>query len=90
MDAKRYTVEFSHKALKELQTILRDLPEKKLVRKLINAIENKVQILEYAPRLYPKIPRMDELGRSFRKIVLKKYIIFYTIDENRNKIEIKW
>jgi len=86
MDNKRYTVEFSYKALKELKTILNDLPKKKMGQKLINSIENKAQILEYAPKLYPKIEKSDELGRNFRKIVLNKYILLYTADENKKKI----
>lgn len=88
MDTSTNEVEFSDKALKELKKILNDLPQKKLKQKLINDIESKLKILEYAPKLYPKIQKIDGLGRSYRKIVLKKYIIFYTIDENKNKLYI--
>ena len=61
MSAKKYTVQFTHKALKEIKMILDDFQEKKLVKRLINIIECKVEILENNPKLYPKIQKTDEI-----------------------------
>lgn len=88
MDNRGYEIEFTDKAFKELKKILHNLSKKNLVLKLIKDIEYKIRILEYTPQLYPKIEKIDELGRTFRKIILKKYIIFYTIDENKKKLYI--
>lgn len=88
MDTRKYKVLFSYTGWRELTKALDYISNDKNVQKLLNKIENKIQLLEYTPKLYPKIEKTDQLGRIFRKIVVKQYIILYTIDETENEVYI--
>lgn len=49
-------------------------------------VEEEVQKLKYAPKIHAEIEKVDELKRTYRKIVIKNYVILYTIDEENNVI----
>ena len=92
MDIKKYKVLFTITGWQELVNtfnyISNNLLKRKVSQKLMNKIEDKINLLEYTPKIYPKIERKDELGRVFRKIALKQNVILYTIDENEREVYI--
>ena len=56
--------------------------------KIFNQIIQKLQQLESMPQLFAKTEQCDELGRRYRKIIIKQYIILYCIDEQKKHIYI--
>ena len=55
---------------------------------IFDEILTKLKQLEYMPQLYAKTEKCDELGKIYRKIIIKQYIILYSIDEQENCIYI--
>lgn len=44
-------------------------------------MKENVLALEWLPRLYSKIEKKDRLEREYRRMVIKNYVLLYTIDE---------
>ena len=88
MDIK-YKVIITPTALKEINKIYtyisEDLYAKSAAIKLMQQVEDQVQRLKYMPQIHTKIEKYDSLKRIYRRIVIKNFIILYTIDEE-NKI----
>ena len=38
------------------------------------------------PKIYPKIEISNELQREYRRIIIKNYIILYTIEEENKRV----
>ena len=53
---------------------------------LLSEILKIIDILEYSPFIYPKIIRYKSLGKNYRKITIKNYVIVYDVDETNNKV----
>ena len=47
-------------------------------------MEESIQSLKHSPKLYAEIDKSDELKRIYRRIVIKNFVILYTIDENNS------
>lgn len=52
------------------------------VEDFMELVETKIEELKYNPRIHVEIEKFDELQRRYRRIVVKKYIILYTIEED--------
>lgn len=89
MGTEQYKIIITPTAFKEINKIYdyisEDLYAKNAARDIMQRIENTIQKLKYAPKIYMQIEKTDELKRSYRRIVIKKYVILYTIDE-KNKV----
>lgn len=92
MDIKKYKVSFSRTALLEIRQIYSHISDKILnsrsSKNTMKKLENKIELLKYAPKIYSQIEKNDSLGRRYRKMVLEKYIILYTIVENKREVYI--
>lgn len=56
--------------------------QKKQQKTWCGKVEKSIQSLEHSPKLYAEIDKSDELKRIYRRIVIKNFVILYTIDEN--------
>lgn len=92
MHIKKYKIivlpQFKNEFYKIFGHVYGDSKQHKIYYKLVNQIKRKVQQLEDMPKIYVKTQACDELGRRYRKIIVKQYIILYSIDEQENKIYI--
>lgn len=90
MDTKQYKVIITPTAYKEINKIYdyitEDLYAKNAAKRLMEKVEEEVQKLKYAPKIHTEIEKFDELKRSYRRIVIKNYMILYTIDEENNVV----
>lgn len=88
MDTNKYKVIITPTAFKEINRIydylLTDLYAETATEDLMKLVETEVQNLKQSPRIHTEIEKFDELDRRYRRIVLKKYIILYTIDEENS------
>ena len=92
MGTKQYKVIITPTAYKEINRIYdyitEDLYAECAASRLMQKIEQEVQRLKKAPRIHSKIPKYDELKRKYRRIVIKNYVILYTIDEENKTVYI--
>lgn len=90
MDIKRYKVIITPSAYEEMNQIynyiVQNLYAEKSAKELMQKIEEVIQKLKYAPKIYAKIEKLDELKRVYRRVIVKKYVILYTIDEEDNTV----
>ena len=85
----QYKVAITSTAFREMRRIYEyiseDLYAKKAAKKLIQNLEEALSKLKYMPQIYPKIEQLDDLQTNYRRIVIKNFVVLYTIDEE-NKI----
>ena len=53
---------------------------------LINKVLDKVLNLSTSPRLYVKIGKVDKLKKEYHRMIVKKYVILYTVDSVNKKV----
>lgn len=84
-----YKIIITPTAYKEMKKIydyiIEDLYAENAAKKLMQKVEDEINKLRYIPRAHIKIQKYDELKRSYRRIVIKNYILLYTVDED-NKV----
>lgn len=85
-------VEFTEECIKEMieiyEYISYNLKESKAAKRLMSEVLDKVLNLSNTPELYMKIGKIDKLKREYHRMVIKNYIILYTIDFEKNKVYI--
>jgi len=90
MVTEKYKVIITPTAYREINKIydyiVEDLCAESAAKNLMNKVEQKVQALKFAPKIHIEIDRVDELKRKYRKLIVKNYIILYTIDEENHKV----
>lgn len=91
MDSKNesFDVEFTDECIKEIteiyEYISNFLNANEAAKRLILEVMDKILNLATEPELYMKIGKTDKLKRDYHRMVIKNYIILYTIDY-KNKI----
>lgn len=94
MDSKNepFEVEFTEQCVEEMTTIYdyisTQLKEDKAAQNLISIVNEKILDLSKAPELYMKIGKVDRLKREYHRIVVKNYVVLYTIDYEKRKVYI--
>lgn len=94
MDSKKleFEVEFTNQCIEEMDEIYNyitnKLKEKEAVKRLISKVNQKILGLSKTPELYIKIGKADRLKREYHRMVVKNYVVLYTIDYNTRKIYI--
>ena len=87
---KTFEVEFTDKCIKEIINIYdyisTELKENRTAIKLISTVNEKILNLKTNPELYMKVGKVDKLKREYHRIVIKNYVILYTVDYNQRKI----
>ena len=89
MDIK-YKIIITPTAYKEINRIydyiLEDLYAEKAAKNLMRKVEKSIKSLKHSPKMYAEIEKIDELKRKYRRIVIKNFIILYTIDEDNEVV----
>ena len=90
MDIEKYTVIITPTAYREINRIYEylefELYAENATKELMRNIEEKIQQLKETPKIYPKIEISNELQRVYRRIIIKNYIILYTIEEENKRV----
>ncbi len=80
-----YEVEFTEDCIDEMDDIynyiFKELKASESAKNLIHQVRESVLTLERSPNLYPKIEKRDRAEREYRRMVVKSYVLLYTIDE---------
>lgn len=84
-----YNIKLTEEFLTEIENICNyisvDLNANDAADRLREKVIYNILLLENSPRMFAKIEKIDKVKRKYRKIVIKNYVILYTIDE-KNKI----
>lgn len=94
MDSKKgiYEVEFTEDCRDEIREIYKYISEnlvnKDAAKRLMREMKENVMNLSETPKLYPIIDKKDRRKREFRRMLIKNYVILYTLDENEKKVYI--
>lgn len=86
MDSKNETfeVEFTDECVEEIieiyEYISNNLKEDNAAKRLISEVIDKILDLENTPELYMKIGKVNRLKREYYRMVVKNYVVLYTID----------
>ncbi len=87
---KLFEVEFTDGCIEEISEIYKyisnNLKENEAAKRLMTEVTDKVLNLANVPELYMKIGKVDKLKRKYRRIVVKNYVILYTIDFEKRKV----
>lgn len=87
-----FEVEFTEECIEEMteiyEYIANNLKEDRIAKMLMEDVTNRVLDLSNLPELYMKIGKTDKLKREYHRIVVKNYVILYTIDFENRKVYI--
>ena len=92
MDSKKglFEVEFTDESIEELSEIYEyisnKLKENNAAKRLIAEVTSRILDLVNEPELYIKIGKIDKLKREYHRMVVKNYIVLYTIDFEKRKV----
>ena len=54
--------------------------------KILEKVDKEIERLENSPFIHVKIGKVNDLILEYRKIIIKNYIVLYTIDEEKEEI----
>ena len=87
-----FKVEFTEQCIEEMteiyEYISNNLKASKAAQRLINDMNAKVMELSNNPELYIKIGKVDRLKREYHRIVIRNYVVLYTVDYDKMKVYI--
>ena len=85
-----YEIEFTDECLEEIKEIYeyisKKLIAKEAAKRLMKIVKSRILNLSKSLYLYMKIGKTDKLKREYHRIIIKNYVILYTIDENNKKV----
>jgi len=92
MAFKKFTIIWSPSFKKEFQKIYEyiayNLNEPIIARRFYNEIIGSLNSLKLFPKRHPKILSSNKFPNDIRKFIIKKYIIFFSIDLFNNEIHL--
>ena len=62
------------------------LKQNNAAQRIIKEVNDKIIRLSNNPYLYSKIDKVDRLKLEYHKIIVKNYIVLYSIDSSNNKV----
>ena len=90
---EQYSVNVSEPAENDLRDIARYISAEQLepatALKVIDAIEEALKKLAYMPQRYPPIADRRLTALGYRKLIVKNYIVFFTINEKDQAIDVE-
>ena len=92
MDSRneKFEVEFTEQYIEEMteiyEYISRVLKENESAKKLMTEVNERILDLAESPELYIKIGKIDKLKRNYHRMVVKNYVILYTVDYEKKKV----
>ena len=91
-DKELFEVEFTEECIEEMieiyEYISNNLKEDKAAKRLMTEVMDRVLDLVSDPELYMKIGKTDRLKREYHRMIVKNYVILYTIDFEKRKVYI--
>ena len=81
-----FTDEFDEEMEEIYKYISEVLKQEELAIKLYLKIKIRIYDLSIFPRLYMKIGKTDRLHNEYHRMVVKNYIILYTVDELNQRV----
>ena len=85
-----YKIEFTNECISEMLEIYEyisyTLKEPEAASRIIQQFINKVSILATSPELYIKTNFFDRLKRNYHRLIIKNYILLYSIDYEQKTI----
>lgn len=94
MDSKKelFDVEFTEECIEQMTAIYEyisnNLKEDNAAKRLMAEVADRVLDLSNAPELYMKIGKVDKLKRDYHRMVIKNYVVLYTVDFEKKKVYI--
>lgn len=86
----KYKILFSIKAKNDLKLIVsyikNNLLEPNIAQKYAKLIQNEIKGLEYSPKKFPILDIKIKGYKEIRKLTVKKYIIFYIVEEENKTV----
>lgn len=86
----QFEVEFTEQCIEEMteiyEYIVLKLKESEAAKRLLSIANQKVLDLKVHPHLYVKISKVDKLKHEYHRIVVKNYVILYTVDKNNKNV----
>lgn len=90
---KKYDIKLSMEAEKDLQNIIiyiKDkLKEPIIAKRYAYLTKNEIESLQYNPQRYAIIDNEKIKGLQVRKLIIKNYIAFYRINEEKHIVNIE-
>ncbi len=62
--------------------ISKDLYNPVAMKSLRKNVKTKIKNLNFSPKIYAEINKLDDLKRRYRRIPVKNYLLLYTIDDD--------
>ena len=91
--SEKYDIKLSIKAKDDLKRIVlyikNELNEPSIASKYANMIRNEIKTLEYSPQKFAIIDDDAIKDLNIRKLIIKNYIVFYRVNENKNIVNIE-
>lgn len=85
-----FKIEFTKECIEEVTNIYsyisNNLKDNIAAKRLIEEMMERILDLENFPELYIKIGKTDRLKRDYHKMVIKNYIVLYSIDFLNKKV----
>ncbi len=94
MDSKNepFEVEFTNECIEEMieiyEYISYKLKENNAAKRLMAMVTDKILKLTNMPESYMKIGKNDRLKREYHRMVVKNFVVLYTIDFQKRKVYI--
>lgn len=83
-DFELFKVKFTEEFIEEMSEIYdyisNTLKNKTAANRLFSNMQQKILNLARAPNLYMKINKADKLKNTYRRLVIKNYVVLYTVD----------
>ena len=88
-NSEQFYVEFTEQCIREMEDIYSyityALKENKAAKRLMKEVNKRILRLSSSPELYMKIGKIDKLKREYHRMIVKNYIVIYTIDYDKKK-----
>ena len=85
-----FDVEFTDECIEEMieiyEYISNQLKEDNAAKRLMTEVTDRVLDLANSPELYMKIGKADSLKREYHRMVVKNYVVLYTIEFGKRTV----
>lgn len=87
---RKFEIEITDECIDEMVEIYEyisiNLKEKISAIKLISEVKKKILTLTENPELYVRLRKESRLEQEYHRIIVKNYVVLYTVDYTKNKI----
>ncbi len=87
---EKYKVKITDECIEEIEQIYdyiaNDLNADKSAVKVVKEFKTKILTLSETPKLYPKINKRNRAKKTYRRLIVKNFIVLYTVDDNQKLV----